>query len=105
MPCARARRTRNRAGGALSRRALIVRRLSILTLLTSCLGFVSGVIHSCIGVAGNDFRLTKEVVIGFGESLVNIGFRLVLLTAAALAATNAAFRSRPKGSELVDPHA
>ena len=90
------------------RRMQIVRSLAALTLLTSCLGFVTGVIKSFIAAGGlSASDLGSVVVVGVGESLTNIGLGLVLLVMARILITLGAFRLGP-GSEaradLADPH-
>ena len=84
---------------------VIVRRLAALTMLSSCLGFVTGCIKCFLSVEGADWEITKQIVVGIGESLNNIGLGLVLVTLATLCTTAGAFRARAKGAELVDPHA
>jgi hypothetical protein len=64
-----------------ARRRAVVRALATLTMLVATLGFVSGVVKSF--TAGGDY-LPSLVVRGFGESLVNIGFGLVLLVIAGI---------------------
>lgn len=86
-------------------RLRVVRFLSVLVLLTSTLGFVTGVIKTCTSVTpelGPDLGMT--VVIGVGESLVNIGAGLVWLVMATIVTTYGAARSRNSGAELTDPH-
>jgi hypothetical protein len=87
-------------------RLRVVRFLGVLVILTSCLGFVTGVIKTCTGVTpelGPDLGMT--VVIGVGESLNNIGLGLVWLVMATIVATLGASRARANGAELTDPHA
>ncbi len=87
-------------------RLRVVRFLGVLVALTSCLGFVAGVIKTCTSVTpdlGPDLGMT--VVIGVGESLVNIGAGLVWLVMATIVATFGAARGRANGAELTDPHA
>jgi hypothetical protein len=63
-----------------ARRRAVVRSLAALTMLVATLGFVSGLVKTCTGC---DY-LPSLVVRGFGESLVNIGFGLVLLVIAGI---------------------
>lgn len=90
-----------------SRHALaVVRSLAVVTALTSCLGFVSGVIKCFTSVSGH--VLDAIVVVGVGESLCNIGLGLAFLVVAAIGVTVGAMRagpSRGSGAELADPHA
>ena len=86
-------------------RLRVVRCLGVLVVLTSTLGFVTGVINTCTHVTpdlGPDLGMT--VVIGVGESLVNIGAGLVWLVLATITATVGASRARSTGADLADPH-
>jgi hypothetical protein len=65
-----------------ARRRELVRALATLTLLSSCLGFVAGVIKCC--TAANELVPPAVVVRGVGESLSNIGLGLVLLVLAGI---------------------
>jgi len=92
------------------RRLHVVRNLQRLTLLVSCLGFVTGVINSFLATGGADmYEVGSLVVVGVGESLHNLGLGLVLLVIASIATTIGAARCAPRadlgGSELHDPHA
>lgn len=60
----------------------LVRALAMLTLLSSCLGFVCGVIRTC--TAASDVVPPAVLVRGVGESLNNIGLGLVLLALAGI---------------------
>jgi hypothetical protein len=88
-------------------RIALVRHLSMLTGLVATLGFVSGVIHcfTSIGAADPD-DVQHLVVIGVGESLVNIGLGVGMLvmawTATAIGTSRAGGIGKP---ELHDPHA
>jgi len=90
-------------------RLQIVRCLSVLALLTSCLGFVSGVIRSFIAGAGVDAKdLGNVVIAGVGESLTNVGLGLVVLVMAWILVTIGAYRAgsaRASREDLADPHA
>jgi hypothetical protein len=83
-----------------SRRALVVRNLNILTMLSATLGFVTGVIKCFISVPTDEMHLA---VVGVGESLNNIGLGLVILVLARIAMTFGAARDATPPSELVDP--
>ena len=92
------------------RRLHVVKCLSVLTLLVSCLGFVTGVIKSFTSIGDSTLDdIGKVVVMGVGESLTNIGLGLVMLVMAWIATSIGATRSRPTtrstGAELRDPHA
>ncbi|MFN0247908.1 MAG: hypothetical protein ACKV2T_13550 [Kofleriaceae bacterium] len=87
-------------------RLRVLRFLGVLVILTSTLGFVTGVIKTCTHVTpelGSD--LGMFVVIGVGESLTNIGAGLVWLVMATIVATFGASRSRATDAALTDPHA
>jgi hypothetical protein len=81
--------------------------LSALAVLTSALGFVTGIIKTTTS-AGQLMEPERSgtLVIGFGESLVNVGFGLTLLVLTAIAVTVGLGRrsSNVGRSELVDPH-
>jgi hypothetical protein len=91
------------------RRLRLVKHLSLLTGFVSTLGFVSGLVHaytSCGDVEPG--RLGNIVVVGTGESLVNVGFGLFLLVNGWIAASIGMYRSggdAAGGAELADPHA
>lgn len=87
----------------------LVRHLSVLTALVATLGFVSGVIHCFTNMGDADpGDFNKLVVIGVGESLVNIGLGLVMLVASWVATSVGTYRASRSGSaskpELHDPH-
>lgn len=74
----------NALGFAISpdvRRRALVRTLASLTMLVATLGFVTGLIKTCIAADG----AFDVVVRGFGESLNNIGFGLCMLVVAGIA--------------------
>lgn len=86
----------------------LVQCLSVLTVLVSCLGFVTGVIKSFLSIGDSTGpEVGTIVVIGVGESLTNIGLGLVLLVLAWIGASIGAARSRATtgsmGAELSDP--
>src|SRR5688500_14010609 len=74
---------------------LVVRRLMLLTFLSGCLGFVTGVIKSFTSELSADF--SRDVVTGIGESLTNVGLGLVFLVAATIATTVGAARRGDTG--------
>lgn len=92
------------------RRMHLVRCLSVMTLLVSCLGFVTGVINAFTSIGDSTLPdIGKVVVTGVGESLMNIGLGLCMLVLAWIATSIGAARSRASatsvGAELADPHA
>lgn len=67
--------------------------LSVLTLTTAMLGFVTGLIVTTTNLSGAPpGRVWTIAAAGFGESLVNVGFALAFLAIAALAACAGAAR-------------
>jgi hypothetical protein len=82
--------------------------LGVLTLFTSALGFVTGLIATMS--AASEIELFKQgnlIVVGIGESMHNIGLGRVLLVLATIGVEIGVAR-RPVvrldgGSELVDP--
>jgi type III secretory pathway component EscS len=90
------------------RRLHIVKCLSVLTLLVSTLGFVTGVIKAFTSIGDSTLPdIGKVVVMGVGEALTNIGLGLVMLVIAWIATSIGAARSRAialsGGAELSDP--
>jgi hypothetical protein len=86
-------------------RLRVVRSLGVLVMLTSMLGFVTGVIKTCTSVTPDlGSELGMHVVIGVGESLTNIGAGLCWLVMATVVATVGASRARANAAELTDPH-
>ncbi len=90
------------------RRRNIVRSVGVLTLLTSCLGFTMGVIHSFVAAGHLEAsELGSVVVVGVGESMINIALGLGFLVIAWIATSIGALRTgsapgaRP---DLTDPH-
>jgi hypothetical protein len=82
--------------------------LGVLTLLTSCLGFVAGVIKTLLAANELDPNAPGHVVIvGVGESLHNIGLGLCLLVIATIATVVGLSRRRAAAGDAhaVDPHA
>src|SRR3954470_3328233 len=49
--------------------AVIARRLSVLTMLSATLGFVTGVIKCFVAIGETDWAITRYIVVGVGESL------------------------------------
>jgi hypothetical protein len=77
-----------------ARRMAVVRGLSLLTLLSGFLGFVTGVIKSFTSLGAMDpHEAPIAAVIGVGESLCNIGLTLAILIAAWIATTVGAART------------
>ena len=86
-------------------RALVVRRLSLLTFIAGCLGFSIGCIKTFM-YAGQlpAADLGSVVVSGIGESLHNIALALCLLAIGGLAMVIGAARRTPTaGDELIAP--
>jgi hypothetical protein len=82
--------------------------LGVLTMLTSCLGFVTGVIRTLLAANEIDPNAPGHVVIvGIGESLHNIALGLCLLVVAAIGTVVGLSRRRCGANEVhaVDPHA
>ncbi len=76
----------------------LVKHLSVLTACVATLGFVSGVIHCFTSIGSCDpGDLQKLVVIGTGESLVNIALGLMLLVMAWTAASVGTHRKGSAG--------
>jgi hypothetical protein len=74
----------------------LLRTTGWMTFISGCLGFVTGLIRSCLyisDVAADDRYL---VVIGFGESLVNIAWALGLIMTAMVVATVGTWRISQK---------
>ena len=89
-----------------ARHVQIVRALSFLVLLTSCLGFVVGVINSFAFATEKPDQLGVYVVAGVGESLINVGLGLCVLVIATIIRAVGISRggSSSSGAELHDPH-
>jgi hypothetical protein len=92
------------------RRLSVVLALGVLTFLVSCLGFVTGVIKTLTSVEGDVLGATggMHVAIGIGESLVNVGFGLVLVVLAGIGVVVGMSRNRNastrSAADLIDPH-
>jgi hypothetical protein len=83
-----------------ARRLAVIRHLNMLVLMSGTLGVVTGMIKTCMNVPSNELHL---VVIGFGESLNNVGLALCLMVLARIIVTVGATRDPNAASELVDP--
>jgi hypothetical protein len=67
--------------------------LSVLTLTTAMLGFVTGLIATTTNLSGAPpAKVWTIAAAGFGESLVNVGFALAFIAIAALAISAGAAR-------------
>jgi uncharacterized protein YacL len=66
------------------RLAALVRRAGWMTLIAGCLGFVTGLIRSCIYISDVPADDRFLVIIGFGESLHNVALALVLIMLALM---------------------
>jgi hypothetical protein len=86
-------------------RALLVRRLQLLTFLTGTLGFIAGVIKSFTAASQAPGELGNYVVAGVGESLNNIGLAVGMLIVSQIAMSIGAARRSGTSAELTDPHA
>jgi hypothetical protein len=86
-------------------RALVVRRLSVVTFLTGLLGFTVGCIKTFL--AAKDLpasELGSVIVTGVGESLNNIALSLCLVILGGIAMVVGAARRAPNaGDELIAP--
>ena len=80
-----------------ARRRALVRTLASLTMLVASLGFVSGLIKSCIAADG----AIDLVIRGFGESLNNIGLGIGMLVTAGVATAIGVYR---RGDAPADLH-
>ncbi len=88
-----------------ARRKRVVSDLRTLTMLVAVLGCVTGVIKAFTSVgdaATGD--VVRFAIIGLGESMMNVGFGLVLLVLSSIGVTIGGARTGSgSGSELVDP--
>jgi hypothetical protein len=78
------------------RRRALVRALAMLTFLCGTLGFVTGMIKSCLACTSS----FEYVVRGFGESLNNIGLALCTLVIAGIGTAIGAARQGEPPSDL-----
>jgi hypothetical protein len=90
----------NYARQPAARRLAVIRHLDVLVLMSGTLGVVTGVIKTCIHVPSDQLHL---VVVGFGESLHNVGLALCIMVLARIIVTLGAARDPSAPSELVDP--
>lgn len=82
-----------------ARRLAVVRGLSLLALLSGCLGFITGVIKTFTSLSSLEPHDAPVVaLIGVGESLANIGLALVILIVAWIATTIGAARAARDGA-------
>jgi hypothetical protein len=81
--------------------------LGVLVTLTSVLGFVTGMINTTAGAGQitDVYERSGVIVVGFSESLHNIGLGLCLLVMATIGVVVGLARGRAQSgaSELVDP--
>lgn len=96
------------AGNPARGRLATIVGLGTLTFLSSCLGFVTGVIRTLLCAGDLDPEKPGHVVIvGVGESLHNIGLGLMLLVLATIAVVLGLSRRGQRaegGASAVDPH-
>jgi hypothetical protein len=78
-----------------SGRLLVVVSLGVMTFLSGCLGFVTGLIRTlAVATSGKLPEPVGTITAGgLGESLNNIGLALVLLVLASIATTIGALRA------------
>jgi hypothetical protein len=95
------------AASPLRGRLAPIAALGVLVTLSSCLGFVTGVIKTFSAAGPLEPNERGGVVImGIGESLHNIGLGLVLLVLATIGVVIGLTRSprrADRGADLVDP--
>jgi hypothetical protein len=96
------------AASPLRGRLATIVGLGVLTMLTSTLGFVTGVIRTLLAANEIDPKEPGHVVIvGIGESLHNMGLGLMVLVIATIATVVGLSRRGAKDSSAVsavDPH-
>jgi hypothetical protein len=74
----------------------LVRTTGWMTFVSGCLGFVTGLIRSCLAISTVSADKRFIVVIGFGESLVNIAWALGLIMTAMIIASVGTWRIAQK---------
>jgi hypothetical protein len=78
------------------RRLALVKNLSLLTMLSAALGFISGLIRTFTAAGElSSSELGNVVVIGVGESLTNVGLGVGFLVMTWILASVGAARSTP----------
>ena len=86
-------------------RLLLVIWMQVLTMLVGTLGFVTGMIKTAVA-AGDTPAPVDTLILGFGESLNNIGLALGLVIIAGIAGAIGLARSRRGAgtdASLIDP--
>jgi hypothetical protein len=74
----------------------LLRTTGWMTFISGCLGFVTGLIRSCLFISNVTADERFLVIIGFGESLVNIAWALGLIMTAMVIATVGTWRISQK---------
>ena len=77
---------------AESRLSSVFRATVWMTFISGCLGFVTGLIRSCLYISDVSPGDRYVVVIGFGESLCNVAWALVLIMVAMIITTIGTWR-------------